>query len=64
MEEWREEQIRKGGGPDPLEEMVREGPFLYYTPEQMFTRLERTGRSHLIPGLKARLNRYHPGRYV
>jgi arylsulfatase A-like enzyme len=64
MEEWRQEQIRKGGAPDPLEQMVAEGPFLYYTPEQMFARLERTGRAHIIPELKARLSRYHPGRYA
>jgi arylsulfatase A-like enzyme len=64
MEEWRQEQIRKGGAPDPLEQMVGEGPFLYYTPERMFERLERTGRAHIIPELKARLSRYHPGRYA
>ena len=63
MEEWRQEQIRKSGAPDPLEQMVAEGPFLYYTPERMFERLERTGRAHIIPELKARLSRYHPGRY-
>ncbi len=64
MEAWRQEQIQKGSAPDPLEAMVEEGPFLYYTPEQMFERFERTGRAHLIPELKARLNRYHPGRYA
>jgi len=64
LKQWRSEQLAKGGGPDPLEQMVPEGPFIYYTPERMFARLERTGRSHLIPELKARLNRYHPGRYV
>jgi arylsulfatase A-like enzyme len=63
MEQWRQEQIRKGGAPDPLEQMVSEGPFLYYTPEQMFARLEATGRAHVISELKARLNRYHPERY-
>ena len=61
--EWRQEQIRKSGRPDPLEEMVPLGPFLYYTPEQMMARLERTGRARLIPELMGRLNRYHPGRY-
>jgi hypothetical protein len=30
----------------------------------MFERLEKTGRGHLVPALKARLNRYHPGRYA
>jgi len=54
LEGWREEQLAKGGGPDPLLQMVQEGPFIYYTPEQMFARLERTGRSHIIPELKAR----------
>jgi arylsulfatase A-like enzyme len=63
MEEWRQEQIHKGGSPDPLEEMVGTGPFLYYTPERMFDRLQRTGREQVIPELKSRLNRYHPGRY-
>jgi len=63
LKQWRSEQLAKGGGPDPLEQMVPEGPFIYYTPERMFARLERTGRSHLIPELKARLNRYHPGRF-
>ena len=63
MEIWREEQINKGGGADPMEQMVPVGPFLYYTPEQMFERLERTGRANIVPQLKARLNRYHPGRY-
>jgi len=64
MEIWRQEQINKGGGPDPMEQMVPVGPFLYYTPEQMFERFERTGRADMIPQLKARLNRYHPGRYT
>jgi choline-sulfatase len=63
MEEWRQEQIQKGGAPDPLEQMVAEGPFLYYSPERMFARLEQTGRAHVIPELKARLNRYHLGQY-
>jgi arylsulfatase A-like enzyme len=63
MEQWRQEQIRKGGAPDPLEQMVSEGAFLYYSPERMFARLEQTGRAHIIPEIKARLNRYHPGRY-
>jgi len=63
MEQWRQEHIQKGGGPDPMEQMVPQGPFLYYAPEQMFERLERTGRAERVPELKARLNRYHPGRY-
>ncbi|UCH33821.1 MAG: hypothetical protein JSV65_14820, partial [Armatimonadota bacterium] len=60
MEEWRQEQIQKGGAPDPLEQMVAEGPFPYYSPERMFERLEQTGRAHVIPELKARLKRYQP----
>ncbi len=63
MEEWRQEQLKKGGGPDPLQQMVSVGPFLYYTPERMFARLERTGRGHLIPDLRNRLRIYHPGRF-
>jgi len=63
MEEWRQEQIRKGGGPDPLEQMIPQGPFPYYSPEQMFARFERTGRAHLVSELRSRLDRYHPGRF-
>jgi arylsulfatase A-like enzyme len=63
VNQWRREQLEKSDRPDPLEQMVPIGPFLYYTPEQMAARLERTGRSHLVPGMKARLERYHPGRY-
>jgi choline-sulfatase len=59
---WRQEQLQKGSAPDPLEAMVSTGPFLYYTPEQMFERLERTGRAARIPELKARLARYQQGR--
>jgi len=64
LNRWRTDQLAKGSGPDPLEQMVPDGPFIYYTPERMFARLERTGRSHLIPELKTRLNKYHPGRYA
>ena len=64
MAEWRQEQLQKGAPCDPLEAMVSAGPFLYYSPERMLARLERTGRAHRIPELKARLNRYHPGRYA
>lgn len=63
LDDWRQEQLNLGSAPDPLEQMVSEGAFLYYTPEQMFDRLERTGRAHIIAELKARLNRYQPGRY-
>ncbi|MHB0876010.1 MAG: sulfatase family protein [Anaerolineae bacterium] len=58
LAEWRQTQIQAGGAPDPLEGMVATGPFLYYTPAQMIARLERTGRGHLVPDLKARLARY------
>ena len=56
---WRQEQLQASGEPDPLEAMIATGPFLYYTPEQMYERLERTGRGHRVPELKARLARYH-----
>jgi len=56
--EWRQQHLQGGAAPDPLEEMIRYGPFPYYTPAQMIARLERTGRGHLVPGLKARLARY------
>ena len=58
LAEWRQAQIQAGGAPDPLEAMVTTGPFLYYTPAQMIARMERTGRSHLVPELRARLARY------
>ncbi len=63
LEEWRREQSDKGGMPDPLEAMVPQGPFLYYTPERMFERLLRTGRQDAVAELKRRLSRYHQGRY-
>ncbi len=58
LAEWRAVQIEQGSAPDPLEAMVATGPFLYYTPEQMVERLERTGRSHRVRELKQRLARY------
>jgi len=58
LETWRQEQLRKSGRPDPLEAMIPDGPFLYYTPEQMVERLERTGRADRVPELRARLARY------
>jgi arylsulfatase A-like enzyme len=63
LTDWRHEQIRKGAAPDPLELMVREGPFLYVTPEQMIRTLESTGRGHFAQDLKKRLGRFHPGRF-
>ena len=63
LAEWRQQQIRESGRPDPLEEMIPYGPFLYYGPEQMAARLERTGRAHIVPSFKARINQYHPGRF-
>jgi choline-sulfatase len=62
LTEWRHEQIQKSGAPDPMELMVREGPFLYMTPEQMIRRLEETGRAHLVEDLKRRVRRFHPNR--
>jgi len=56
--EWRQAQLQACGASDPLEAMVPSGPFLYYTPEQMYERLERTGRGHRVPELRARLARY------
>ena len=56
--EWREEQIRKGASPDPLEQMIKTEPFLYYSPERMFERLQRTGRGDKVEELKGRLRRY------
>ena len=60
---WRQQQLERCGGPDPLEEMVPVGPFSYYTPEEMIERLKRTGREHLVPGLVERLARFHPERF-
>jgi arylsulfatase A-like enzyme len=64
LADWRQEQLQKSAPCDPLEAMIAQGVFIYYTPERMFQRLERTGRGHLVAELKARLNRYHPGRYA
>ncbi|MBU7004997.1 MAG: hypothetical protein HXS50_05480, partial [Theionarchaea archaeon] len=63
MDSWRREQFEKGTKIDPLEEMVPLGPFIYYSPERMLQRLEKTGRGERIPELRSRLERYHPGRY-
>lgn len=63
LTDWRHEQIRKGAAPDPLEQKVSEGPFLYMTPERMIAILESTGRAHFAEDLKRRLNRFHPGRF-
>jgi choline-sulfatase len=58
---WRQQQLQASGRPDPLEAMVATGLFLYYTPEQMYDRLERTGRGDRRPELRARLAKYHGG---
>ena len=63
MESWRQEQILMGSAPDPLEAMVSEGPFLYYTPERMIERFESTDRGELVGDLRSRLEIYHPGRF-
>ncbi len=55
LQEWRVEQIRKGGAPDPLEAMVAGGPFVYYTPKLMDTRLREHGREDQAEDLKNRL---------
>jgi len=55
MAEWRQEQVRKGGSPDPLEEMVAIGPFIYFAPEAMDACLRSTGRERQAEELKARL---------
>lgn len=57
MTEWRLEQVRKGGAPDPLEQMVTTGPFIYCTPERMERRLQETGRGELVEELRGRLAR-------
>ncbi len=63
LTDWRHEQIRKGAAPDPLELMVREGPFLYMAPERMIEILGSTGRAHFAEDLKRRLSKFHPGRF-
>jgi hypothetical protein len=60
---WRQEQVRKGGVPDPLEEMVPVGPFLYCKPEPFVERLRKTGRGHFADDLIRRLSRFHPGMF-
>ena len=59
LAEWRLEQVRKGGAPDPLEAMVATGPFIYFRPDEMEDRLRRTGREHLIEDLRQRLAAIH-----
>jgi len=63
LADWRQEQLQKGAPCDPLEAMIAQGVFPYYTPERMFERLEKTGRGDRVAELKSRLNRYQPGRY-
>jgi len=63
LADWRQQQIQKGSPCDPLEAMVPQGVFPYYTPEQMFARLEKTGRGRQAVELKRRLNRYDQGRH-
>jgi arylsulfatase A-like enzyme len=63
LTEWRHSQIAKGCASDPLEQMVREGVFLYYTPEEMIDRLLRTGRGGVVSSFKERIERFHPGRF-
>jgi arylsulfatase A-like enzyme len=60
LADWRQEQVRKGGVPDPLEEMVPVGPFLYCKPEPFVERLRKTGRGHFADDLIRRLSRFHP----
>ena len=55
LQEWRLEQLRKGGAPDPLEAMIAGGPFVYYTPEMMDSWLRRQGRDDQAEDLKHRL---------
>ena len=63
LAEWRLAQVRNGGAPDPLEEMVPLGPFIYYTPEKMDARLRATGREQQADELRERLARFktNPG---
>lgn len=63
LHDWRDEQLRKGCAPDPLEAMVREGPFTYYAPEHMAARLAAAGRTSAAESLKRRLRRFHGGKY-
>ena len=63
LADWRQEQVRKGGVPDPLEEMVPVGPFLYCKPEPFVERLRKTGRGHFADDLIRRLSRFHPGMF-
>jgi arylsulfatase A-like enzyme len=60
LTEWRQEQITHGGGPDPLEMAVAQGPFHYYTPQCQIDLLKSQGRTEQAKALEARLNWYHP----
>lgn len=63
LADWRQAQLQKGAPCDPMEQMIAQGVFPYYSPERMLERLEKTGRAQQAAELKRRLNRYHPGRY-
>ena len=54
MNDWRIEQVRKLGAPDPLESMMFDGPYIYYDAAEMEARFRRTGREHLVEDLRKR----------
>jgi arylsulfatase A-like enzyme len=64
LADWRQQQLQKGAPCDPLEAMVPQGVFPYYSPEQMVARLEKTGRGRQAAELKRRLNRYDQGHHA
>lgn len=63
LNDWKQEQLGKGAAPDPMEMMVREGPFPYYDPKSMAKRFDITNRPREKEELKLRLRKYHGGKY-
>jgi arylsulfatase A-like enzyme len=60
VSEWRHEQLAHGGGPDPLEEAVKLGPFHYNNPAERIKWLKGEGREGEARELAERMDRYHP----
>jgi hypothetical protein len=59
---WKDEQLPKHiQYPDPLEEMVQYGPFLYYKPKEMIDRLKERVWNKEAEELINRLKKYHKG---
>jgi len=60
LTEWRQDLLTHGGGPDPLEACISEGPFWYHNPKHRIEWLKGEGRNAQAAELAARMDRYHP----